>query len=242
MHSNTFMSENFNFNNELYNFWPIYESIKAYYPIGIDNEYPGGLFFDYWGIKHLEEIVVAKVHDDENYRVEWKDYWQKVSEEIQLPIIGTTYGQEPSFSSYIELKNEHGPTCDYQEELHFAVSFIGPFYTIIGQSTTTINHKKDGENRYYGSVNRITVSPDAETEKYYNLISEKIESKFKGYKFVPYYVTKQTLEGLRVRYRSEKVNRIFHALFNDQVQISDNEKDEPLTMGDEFYRFEDWRR
>lgn len=235
------MNDNFSFNNKDYNFWPIYESIKTYYPIGIENDYPG-IFFDYWGLKKLEDIVVSKVHDKKNYRLEWKDYWEAASQEIKLPIIGTTYGQAPSFSGYIELKNEKGATCDYQEELHFAVSFIGPFYTIIGQSATVVNHQQDDLQHHYRAINRITVSPDDHTQKYFDFLSDRIESKFKGYKFIPYYINKQTLKGLRVRYRDEKENRIYHALFNDIVHFPDYGKYDPLTMGDEFYRSKDWAR
>lgn len=153
------MIPKFSFDNEQYNFWQIYESIKVYYPLGIDNEYPG-IFYDYWGIKKLEQIIIDKVHDGRNFNNEWTSYWNEVSNEIQLPIIGTTYGQEPSFSSYVQLKNEKTESCDYTEELHFAVSFVGPFYTIIGQSTTNVKHKEDDESCYhYTAVNRITVSP-----------------------------------------------------------------------------------
>ncbi len=219
----------------------IYESIKNYYPIGIDNQYPG-IFFDYWGIKKLEEIVVAKVHNDRNFKTEWQNYWENVSKEIQLPIIGTTSGQAPSFSSYIQLKEEKGKTCDYYEELHFAVSFVGSFYTIIGQSKTVINHKEAEENHYYSAINRIIVSPDIESQKYFDLISEKIESKYKGYKFVPFNINCQFLDGLRVRYRDDKKNRIYHALFNDCVQFSDYNTNDPLIMGDAYYRYEDWAR
>ena len=140
------------------------------------------------------------------------------------------------------MKKEKGATCDYNEELHFAVSFIGPFYSIIGQSTTVVNHTEGGDHSYYSAVNRITASPGNETEKYFNFLSDNIESRFKGYRFVPYYINKQILEGLRVRYRDDKVNRIYHALFNDIVQFTDYGKHEPLVMGDEFYRYEDWAR
>lgn len=235
------MIENFNFNNDHYNFWTIYESIKNYYPLGIDNSGPG-IFYDYWGIKKLEELVVTKVHDQETYRLEWSEYCDKISGEIKRPIIGTTYGQAPAYSGYIELKKEQGETTGFQEELHFAVSFIGPFYTIIGQSTTCLTHRDGEEQSFYPAVNRITVSPDNQTQSYFDFLSDKIESKFKGYKFVPYYINKQTLEGLRVRYRDDKINRIYHALFNDCVQFSDYEKYDPLIMGDEFYRFDDWTR
>lgn len=235
------MEDNFRFNNKTHNFWAIYESIKTYYPIGIDNNYPG-IFFDYWGLKKLEDIIVTNIHNEKNFRQEWKDYWGTAGQEINLPIIGTTYGQAPSFSSYIELKNEKGETCDYHEELHFAVSLIGPFYTIIGQSATIVNYQKDETQYRFRTVNRIIVSPDDHTQQYFDFLSGKIESKFKGYKFVPYAIHKQTLEGLRVRYRDEKVNRIYHALFNDCVHFSDHGQNDPSVIGDEFYRAKDWAR
>jgi hypothetical protein len=235
------MTENFSFNIKAHNFWSIYESIKNYYPIGIENDYPG-IFFDYWGIKNLEEIVAARVHDAKNYQLEWKDYCDELSEEIKLPIVGTTYGQAPSFSAYIELKKENGVSCDYSEELHFAVSFVGSFYSIIGQSTTVVHHLKDEGRSYYPVVNRITVSPDKHSEKYFNFLKAKLESRFKGHRFVPYYINKQILQGLRVRYRDDKINRIYHALFNDIVRFSGQENHEPLIMGDEFYRYEEWAR
>lgn len=201
---------------EKFDFWSVYKSIIEYYPIGIDNVYPGP-FFEYDGIKKLEDIVVKKVHDDKNFQNEWSNYWDTVSEEIGLPIIGTTYGQAPSFSSFILLKEEKGQHCDYFEELHFCVSFVGPFYTIISQSRTEI-HGQDKFTRFK-AVNKVTSSPTPETKRYFELLAKKIESKYPDYKFVPYHINELFIEGLRVRYRDEKHNRVYNALFNNLVDF-----------------------
>ena len=209
-----------------FDFWSVYKSIIEYYPIGIDNEYPGP-FFEYDGIKKLEDIVIKKVHDDKNYKGEWANYWEKVSEDTKIKIEGTTYGQAPSFSAYLILKEEKGSYCNYFEELHFSVSFVGPFYTIIGQSRTEVR-EGDIIGRF-SAVNRINSSPTEETKKYFELIIQKIKSKYPNYKFVPYNINELFIEGLRVRYRDEKRNRVYNALFNDLI---DFDKD---NYGDPYY-------
>lgn len=212
---------------EKFDFWSVYKSILEYYPIGIDNEYPGP-FFEYDGIKKLEDIVVRKVHDDQNFQDEWSNYWEAVSKEIGLPIVGTTYGQAPSFSSFILLKEDKGPHCDYFEELHFHVSFVGPYYTIIGQSRTEVH--QDGKMERFSAVNKINSSPTEDTQGYFELLSQKIKSRYSNYKFIPYHINELFIEGLRVRYRDEKRNRVYNALFNDLIDFDrDN-------YGDPYYR------
>lgn len=218
---------NFGAGREKFDFWSVYKLIMEYYPIGIDNDYPGP-FFEYDGIKKLEDIVVKKVHDDKNYKEEWADYWEKVSEEAGLPIIGTTYGQAPSFSAYLILKEERGNYCDYFEELHFSVSFVGPYYTIIGQSRTVVH--EDDRLKGFSAVNRVISSPTEETQQYFELLIQKIESKYPNYKFVPYDINQLYIEGLRVRYRDVKHNRVYHALFNDLINF------DMVNYGDPHYR------
>lgn len=212
---------------EKFDFWSVYKSIIEYYPIGIENDYPCP-FFEYQGIKKLEDIVVQKVHDDKNYNEEWASYWEKVSEEVGLPIVGTTYGQAPSFSAYLILKEEKGSYCDYFEELHFSVSFVGPFYTIVGQSRTEV-HQGDKLERF-SAVNKVNSSPTEETQKYFELLIQKIKSKYPNYKFVPYDINELFIEGLRVPYRDEKRNRVYNALFNDLINF------DTVNYGDPYYR------
>ena len=168
------------------------------------------------------------MHDDKYFKKEWSDYWSGVSREIGKPIVGTTYGQAPSFSSFVVLKEEKGKNFSYLEELHFSVSFVGPFYTIIGQTQTEVHYS--GDPRRFKSVNKVTSSPTPDSTECFNLVAKKIESKYPGYMFVPYHINAQFIEGLRVRYRDEKRNRVYHALFNDLIDF------EARNAGDKYFK------
>lgn len=63
------MKFNFSFNAHSHNFWPIYEAIKRFYPIGIKRI--SNSYFDYPGIKELEAKVASSIHDEEAYK-SWK--------------------------------------------------------------------------------------------------------------------------------------------------------------------------
>jgi len=47
---NSSMRSYFSFNTQTHNFWPVYEAIKTYYPIGIRYSYPS-LYTEYEGNK-----------------------------------------------------------------------------------------------------------------------------------------------------------------------------------------------
>ena len=67
------------------------------------------------------------------------------------------------------------------------------------------------------------------------MLCDKIESRFKGFLFVPFGICKQTIEGLDVRYSDENLNAVFHALFNNYVDLTTSK-----TIGNEYYKSENW--
>ena len=127
---------NFKFNK--YDFFKIYESIKQYYPIGISNE-AGDMFFSYSGFKELERILVENIHEEQNFFDRWKSFEQEIEQEIGKKVQGTTFGQIPSFSSFILLESFTVDNLTRTKELHFFVSLIGPYYTIIGRDYNIVN-------------------------------------------------------------------------------------------------------
>ncbi len=118
--------------------------------------------------------------------------------------------------------------CDCLEEIHFCVSLIGPFYTIYTQFSTGIENGNGMKT--CRAVNKIESSPNDNTKKYYELLVERIESKYPGYQFVPFSAYETPLDGLRVHYRDENRNRVYHALFNNLFQF-----DRP-NVGNRHYR------
>jgi hypothetical protein len=218
----------FYFNTDKFDFWKMYDDIKKYYPIGIRKE-EGSIFFFYPGLKELENIIVKNIHD-ENEFAKWQNFEKEIEQSLQKPVIGTTYGQAPSFSSFIELEKYDVENITITKELHFFVSLVGPYYTILGQDMSFV--KIDSRN--FISANHLTLSPEEKYSDAFIFLCDNIEKKFPDYRFVPFHIYSQVIEGLDVRYNDEHLNRIFHALFNNQVNFN------VQYLGDEFYRHEQW--
>jgi hypothetical protein len=228
----------FSFNPDRHNFWPIYETIVKYYPIGISKESP--LYFRYPGIKALEEIVVRNIHDKHTYDTVWTSFTKSIQQVLGKEVIGTTYGQSPSFSAFLKVDSWAKDQITIRKELHFTNSLIGPFFTIFGQEVARFK-ELDGTGDYpsmYESTIVLTVSPFEEYEELFVELKKSIESRFDGYKFVPFAMNQDYVEGLSVGYIDQKVNTIYHALFNHLLFADDNPKS---IRGDQYYGYEAWK-
>jgi hypothetical protein len=223
----------FQFNSERFDFWEIYESIKSYYPLGIKKE-ATTMFFSYPGFKALTDIIVDNIHDESHFIERWENVAKGLGLGIGREMIGTTYGQTPSFSSYILLNKESVGNLTRTKELHFFVSLVGPFYTVIGQDN---NQVKLGDLGFFSSTNYIVVSPEIDFAEPFKLLCANIENQFKGFRFVPFEICKQTIDGLDVKYSDDNLNAVFHALFNDQVDLSIRS-----IIGNTFFKSEDWNK
>lgn len=221
------------FNSDKFDFWKIYDAIKHFYPIGVKKD-ESKMYFSYPGLKELEDMVVDSIHDDHHFLERWDNFTKAIEKEIGKEVIGTTYGQAPSFSSYVLLDTISVDNLTRTKELHFFVSLVGPFYTIIGQDNNTV---KLEERKNYTSTSYLVVSPENEFEDTFNLLCDKIENRFKGFRFVPFELCKQTIDGLNVRYSDDHLNSIFHALFNDHIDLTIWRK-----IGNDYYKSEDWIR
>ena len=219
------------FNSDKFDFWKIYDAIKRFYPIGVKRD-ESQMYFSYPGLKELEDIVVANIQDDNHFINRWDNFTKDIEKEICKEIIGTTYGQAPSFSSYVLLDTASLDNLTRTKELHFFVSLVGPFYTIIGQDNNTV---KLEEHKNYRSTSYLVVSPENEFADTFELLCDKIENRFEGFRFVPYEICQQTIDGLNVHYSDENLNSVFHALFNNLVDLTVWRK-----IGNDYFKSEDW--
>ncbi|MFT3681906.1 MAG: hypothetical protein QM791_16655 [Ferruginibacter sp.] len=224
------LSFNFWFSSKKFDFWPIYEAIKKVYPLGIQKS-QGSLFDKYPGRDILSSLLTENIHNNKNYKAVWKKFEDGLKKKIGHPIVSTTYGQAPSFSSYVELLTDSFDNVKRTKEIHYAVSLLGPFYTVIGQENFQV--KIDQSNFY--STAYLVVSPLNEYADTFNLLCKKIEDRFKGYRFVPFHISNSCIDGLSVYY-GDHPNRIFYALFNGFLDTS------VRIIGDEFYKASDWIR
>jgi hypothetical protein len=218
------------FDFEKYDFWKIYDTIKHFYPIGIKKD-DSNMYLSYPGIKDLERILVEKIHDQYSFTNEWEEFTKDIEHQTGKEVIGTTYGQAPCFSSFVLLDSTTTGNIIRTKQLHFFVSAIGTYYTVIGQDKNTMK----AEDSNFESTNCLALSPVNEFSDLFKLLCEKIEVRFKGYLFVPFGICRQTIEGLDVRYGNDGLNTVFNALFNDHINVNTLN-----TIGTDWYKNEDW--
>lgn len=219
------------FNFDSYDFWPIYDCINNFYPIGIAQ--PERDIFDYFpGTRALVDITKKNIHDEANYKNKWLSFLSQIEQHIKITVLDTTYGQAPSFSCAIELERNELMGVKRIKELHLFVSLVGPFYCVIGKDRNEIII---GDNLIQ-SVNYLLVSPEQQPfSNTFLLLCQLVETQFSDFRFVPFFVNKMEIKGIQIAYAVEKREAVFHALFHDQLSLTDS------TFGNEYFLFERWK-
>ncbi|AEV99769.1 hypothetical protein A4D02_26220 [Niastella koreensis] len=218
------------FNPDMFDFGKVFDSIKHFYPIGVKKN-ESRLDFSYPGFKELESIIIDNIHSVKHFEDRWSVFIREIEAEFNKETIGTTYGQAPSFSAFVLLEKSTFDNLTRTKEVHFFVSLVGPYYTIIGLDSNTVKI----EEKNYRSTNYLVVSPENEFAQIFRLLCDKIETRFEGFRFIPIDLCRQVIDGLNVRYSAENLNTVFHALFNDHIDLAVNS-----TIGNEYYKSEDW--
>ncbi|MEP7319473.1 MAG: hypothetical protein ABI921_12055 [Panacibacter sp.] len=229
------MKEYFSFNPETHDYWSIIETIKKYYPMGIED--------DTWmcynkdpSRKSLEEIIVKNIHEESEIKSIWNSLNTDVVKDLNKELIGTTYGQSPSFSAELILEKFENEKVWYRKKLCFSISLLGPFYTIYGIDETAINYPERKNYSYY-KINAITTSPLEEFETPFLYLQKKIEEKWEAYKLVPFYINSMYVKGLKVPQIQQPENTVYHALFNHLLFYIDTYIS---VRGKDSYGYERW--
>lgn len=222
----------FLFDYKKYDFWVIYEDIKRFYPLGLDQQSP--LFSAYNGNSMYEQALIDNIQTEENFN----RIWVKFNEELVVLLGGkllvdTTYGQCPSFSSFVELDRKEVSGGFVVVQLYFTVSLIGSYYTVLERTV----YEKVVEGRNIIRSLYCWSSPSNEYSQEFELVVNKIENGFKGYRFVPNSIYTKEITGLKVYYEvlTLRSTSIYNALFNAQID------QDIQVFGDTRYKMEDWR-
>lgn len=232
------MEDNFSFNSERYDFWAVYESICQYYPIGLlpDAEDPAWrIYHDYKGQRALGELIMENFADQEVFSRKWTSIGTGLGRKMNLESTGTTYGQVPSYSFYLELFSAEAGNHTVFKRLHAAISLLGPYFTIWGQDGSML--QQDG--KFYPATNVITLSPIKEYEQCFNTAYQELQARFPDYKFVPHSLHNMTIPGLNFRGYSWPVDKrglIYHALFNNLLTGHE------ITRGDKYFELRRWEK
>lgn len=193
----------------------IYEALHRCYPIDM-----------YHGSEKHTSIIVDNIHNRECFEL-WEQFTDELALESNKEIIGTTYGNAPSFSSFIVLDTTTLGSNTRSKQLHFMISLVGSFYTVIGEDKNTV--KEHGGT--FESTNYLVVSPEYEFEAFFVWLCQKIENRFINFRFVPYEVYSQTMN----HFNLDSFLSVFQGLFNDLIDI--NTKN---IIGNGFFKSEVW--
>jgi hypothetical protein len=225
------------FHTPSHNFWPIYDAIKKYYPIGLKRT-ENSIFFEYPGFKELGDIMAEAMYGEDNTNFKaWQAFENEIALKFQVIAQGTTMGQAPSYSTEFILEDEQTPGLRRIKKVVLVFSLVGKFFAIFGIDETYIIDKVTDRSQWQNhAVNVITVSPEAEFEKIFNGIKEAVEQRFEGYQFIPFRIHCAVIDGLQVRYSDREECTIFHALFNDRYDLNNNR----VPRGDVSFGSKDW--
>ncbi|MGB4400236.1 MAG: hypothetical protein WBJ10_12770 [Daejeonella sp.] len=118
-----------------------------------------------------------------------------------------------------------------EEEGYFSCPGIQELDKIL---VDNISNESNYKSRWTDFSNYLTVSPVNEYAEVFKLVAAKIQSRFIGYRFVPFGICRQKIEGLYVRYSERKTQTVFNALFKDNAVLTS-----PI-MGDWTFGYDDW--
>lgn len=171
-------------------FLDLYEIVAKYYPIGISDDDPQ--YFDFTGYKQLENLCRKKVERDQDER--WKSLLAAIKSRNPKILASKVISQEyyPCFSASFQLLTEKTQTITYSRELQIHISILGPFFTIFGLDTVTLNQIQRTMEPL------IFISPISIYEEFFNSARKLIGDYYLNYRFVPFSVLEQRVPGLRV--------------------------------------------
>lgn len=233
------MEQNFSFNSDKYDFWPAYEAISHYYPIGLLPNSPEAsdpawqIYHQYKGQRAFGELIGENFSDQKVFQEKWSSIGADLGKKLKLRAEGTTYGEVPSYSFYLELASIEAGNHTVFQRLHVAISILGSFFTIWGSDGSML--KKEG--KFYQATNVITVSPLDEYELIFPVAYQEIQARFPDYKFVHYGLYNQTIPGLEFRgysWPTGKKGLIYHALFNFLLTGYE------MIRGDKYFGSDHW--
>lgn len=227
------MKFHFTFYPETHDYWPVYDAIKKYYPIGLHPR--DSLYSTYKGRQLLGEILASKIHHPVRFKA-FTDFMDKAGAAMACEVIGWTFGQEPSLAFEVVLEKIEQRPVSYVRKLYFAKSLLGDFYAIYGLETTTV-WKEDGERPLqYRCDNVITVSPVAEFREPFLQLKQLVDAHFSGHKQVPFCILRSCIHGLYTSFDELNKSTVFHALFSQHYDMKYPFRE----LGDADYAADEW--
>jgi hypothetical protein len=189
----------------------IADTIKECFPIGIKTMEPE--YNNHPGIKKLDEMVADQMTHYKSFISPWMLFLTKLKKDIKKRISNTTFAHQWAYSAELIIEKHNDKSLEHIKKLVFAVSSIGPYFSICGIDTTSIKDSQGGG--LYSAINVITVSPYAEFEDLFNYLKNEIELQFPTHKFIPFSLCTKYLKDIDFGTHEECL--VYYALFNSNV-------------------------
>lgn len=235
------MDNTFTFNSKEFDFWPIYDCIKNYYPIGIPKNFGVGIYREYQGSLNREKLIVDNIHDSKTFEARWGSLIKKMSDDLDMKTRNKTSIQDPSFSACMPLESKQTEKNRWNYlELHYSVSLLGKFYQIYGIEKSVLSYSGDSVPYQIVNLKNVVVSPIGKFEAYFKVIEDKIRQRFKDYRPVPFSIGQSIINGLEVYHLDIKDCSINNALFHDFHGFSE-QINEIEVQGDTNYGMDSWK-
>lgn len=239
------MRDKLNWGYSNHDFSAIHETISKYYPIEDPHKYYEKKIGDFKGVNKIEKILHDNFFNTKNYRERWGKFKKFLKQELKMPIHESMVAFYPCYSGILKLKKEKSKNGNtYSKELHFFISLLGPYYTILGIDKSEINLEeifprlKGGEelrSRSFAANLAITVSPYLEYKDSFLLLQEKILKYFPSLKFIPYDISIKKAKNIAfLNPDSEAEDFVFSALFRPDNFFNAE------TRGDTYFGFDEW--
>jgi hypothetical protein len=86
----------------------LFETIERHFPIGVlrRTEQDQMLYRSYLGLKLYSESIHNAIHENPSFEGIWRPLENEEASITGLPVIGTTYGQAPCYSCFINVRYE----------------------------------------------------------------------------------------------------------------------------------------
>ncbi|WP_426490345.1 hypothetical protein [Hymenobacter sp. 102] len=232
-----------------FNFWPLYTTIQQYYPLGLTvPEYDDAFRHRYPGHEQLWDICTDCIENYPAFRQRWKPF-QDHLKAVFKRTVHHSQGPIPSYAGHIVVQKPKGPIWGHWKELYFAISLLGPYYTIYGLDTSQIELSETRHAMGHqepitqpigrSAIHALTVSPYEEYATLFVSLETAIREWFPEHRLVPLKIGRQALTGLVVEGCTVQPACLHAALFHTEIPWQSLSSQH--YRGNEYYGYEAWR-
>lgn len=247
------MSDKLNWGYEEHDFSAIQATLMKYHPIENPHQYNKENIEEFKGFKEIEDIIHDNFLITKNYRNRWLHFRKFLENELKKPIQELMHIGYPCYSGALTLAEETEKNLTHTKELHFYISLLGPYYTILGfdkcrvrlpEITLKLNGEKEIRDIPFPANVAVTVSPYLEYEVPFLQLQKKILEYFPDMKFIPFNLNRIKIEGSTLLFRADEPlfrHTVFNALFQPENLFHTNIfEPKSIARGDIFYGLDEW--